>query len=136
MTEVEFVQATSRLEKYYDKEYTQNQSKEMYNFFKDWSISKYITAINYCLKTSKYLPKIADLMNVNTDDMQPREREKIDFVECNKCNGEGFVKYLKSVPNGDKTLKYEYVALCTCKNGEKQRNINGYRLPTTAEIGI
>ena len=33
MTEAEFIRANSRLENYYDKDYTQNQQKEMFNLF-------------------------------------------------------------------------------------------------------
>lgn len=136
MTEAEFIKANSRLENYYDKDYTQNQQKEMFNFFKGWSLEKYVKAINYCLKTSKYLPKIADLMNANIDNMQVQNKEKIDFVKCDKCNGEGFIKYWKTIQNGGKPIQYEYIALCTCDNADKQRSINGHKLPTLAEVGL
>lgn len=86
---------------------------------------------------NKYLPKIADLISANTNDMQVQNKPKIEFVKCNKCNGEGFIKYWKIVPNGElPPIKYERVALCTCENAEKQRTINGYNLPSIAEIGL
>ena len=136
MTEAEFIQANSRLERYYDKDYKTEQLKEMFNFFKGWSLEKYIKAVNYCLKNSKYLPKIADLMSASTDDIQVQNKPKIDFVKCNKCNGEGFIKYWKTEPNGGRPIQYEYIALCTCENADKQRTINGHKLPTLAEIGL
>lgn len=136
MNNSEFINATSRLEKYYDKEYSSDQLKIMYDFLKEWDLSRYIQAINACLKQSKYLPKLADIMNANVDKMSYTEKKKIDFVECDKCNGEGFIKYFKLLPNGDKKIQYEYIALCTCENAQKQRTENQYDLPTLAEVGL
>lgn len=136
MNNTEFIQATSRMERYYDKEYTTDQLKIMFDFLKGWNVEKYVKAINYCLRNCKYLPKLADLTSANTDTVQVSDKEKIDFVKCNKCNGEGFVKYWKTEPNGGKPIQYEYLALCTCENANKQRAINKYNLPTLAEVGL
>lgn len=136
MTEVEFVKATNRLEQYYDKEYTIDQRKIMFEMLKEMSIEKYNRAINYCIRNCKYMPKIADLTNADTNTVRVENNEKINFVKCNKCNGEGFVKYFKNVKDGNRTLKYEYVALCTCENAKKQKEINKYNLPTLAEVGL
>lgn len=136
MTQSEFVEATSRLEKYYDKEYSNEQLKIMYDFLKDWNKEKYIKAINYCLQNNKYLPKIADLTGANINIAKVKEDKIINFVKCDRCNGEGFVKYFKEIKNGNDTLKYEYIALCTCENAKKQKEINKYNLPTLAEVGL
>lgn len=136
MSEIEFVQATGRLERYFDKEYLPEQIKEMFRFFKDWNKEKYIKAIDYCLRNSKFLPKIADLMNADIDTAQVKNKEKINFVKCNKCNGEGFIKYWKTVQDGGRKLKYEYIALCTCENAKRQREVNKYNFPTLAEVGL
>lgn len=132
MTEAEFIQANSRLEKYFDKEYTTYQHKEMYNVFKDWSLTRYVEAINYAIKNCKYLPKVADLYKINYEIPQVKDKPQIDFVKCNKCNGEGFVRYFRKIYGHD----YEYMALCNCENGKKQKAINGYNIPTVDEIGI
>ena len=135
MTNAEFIQATSRLENYYDKEYTTEQLKIMFDMLKEWNIQKYIRAINYCIRNNKFLPKVADLTSAESDNNQVVEKPKIDFIKCNKCS-EGFVRYFKELQNGGKTIKYEYLALCTCENGHKQREINGYNFPSIAEIGL
>lgn len=132
----EFIKATSRLENYYGKEYSSEQLKIMFEMLKDWNIEKYKKAINYCIHNSKYLPKIADLTSAEIENRGMQEKARIDFVKCNKCNGEGFIKYFKQKKDGDRILKYEYIALCTCQNAEKQRQVNGYNLPTLAEIGL
>ena len=136
MTNAEFIQATTRLENYYDKEYTTEQLKIMFDFLRGWTVEKYMKAINFCLKNNKFLPKIADLTNAEIDNNQVQNKEKIDFVKCDKCNGEGFIKYWKTIQNGGKPIQYEYIALCTCDNADKQRSINGHKLPTLAELGL
>lgn len=135
MTQSEFIEATTRVENYFGKEYTSEQRKIMYENLKDWNKEKYVKAINYCIRNNKYLPKIADLTNKDIYTTTVQNKEKIEFVKCDKCN-EGFVRYFKCIKNGDKILKYEYIALCTCENGKKQREINKYDLPTLAEVGI
>ena len=136
MTNTEFVQATSRLEKYFDKEYKQEQLKEMYYMLKDWSIEKYIKAVTYCIRNCKYLPKLADLTNADVTSVKTQSSKDIDYVKCNKCNGEGFIRYFRQKNDGNRVLKYEYIALCICQNAEKQRQINKYNLSTLAEIGL
>lgn len=136
MSNTEFIQATSKLENYYGKEYTTEQLKIMFDMLREWTIEKYRKAINYCIRNSKYLPKIADLTSADIDIIGTEEKKKIDFVKCKKCNNEGFIKYFKNVKNGENTIKYEYIALCTCSNANNQRIINGYNLPTLQEIGL
>ena len=121
MTNAEFVQATSRLENYFDKEYKQEQ---------------YTKAVKYCIRNCKYLPKLADITSADISIVKTQSSKDINFVKCDKCNGEGFIKYFRQKRDGDRVLKYEYIALCTCENAEKQRKINGYNLPTLAELGL
>lgn len=136
MTNAEFVQVTGRLENYFDKKYTTEQLKEMFYMLKEWSLEKYVKAVSYCIRNCKYLPKIADLTNADISTVKTQSNKDIDFVKCNKCNGEGFIKYFKTKKDGDRVLKYEYIALCICQNAEKQRQINKYNLPTLAELGL
>ena len=136
MTNEEFIQATSRLEGYFDKEYKTEQLKEMFIAVKGWTIEKYTKAVNYCIRNCKYLPKIADLTNADTATVQTQSTKTIEYTKCEKCNGEGFIKYFKKKIDGNRTLKYEYIALCTCENAKKQKEINKFNLPTLAEIGL
>ena len=136
MTNEEFVQATSRLEGYFDKEYKTEQLKEMFAVVRGCTIEKYTKAVNYCIRNNKYLPKIADITNADTATVQTQSTKTIEYTKCEKCNGEGFIKYFKKKIDGNRTLKYEYIALCTCENAKKQREINKYNFPTLAEIGL
>lgn len=136
MNYTEFVETTSKLEHYFDKEYKTEQMKIMFDALKSWNIEKYKRAVNYCIRNCKFLPKLADLTNIDIDFAQVKNKEKIEFTKCKKCNGEGFIKYFRVTSNGEKPITYEYIALCTCTNAQKQREINKYNLPTLAEIGM
>ncbi len=136
MTEAEFVQATSKIEAYYGKDYTTEQSKIMFDMLKEMSIEKYRKAVNYCIRNCKYIPKIADLISADTSTINTQINNKIEFVKCEKCNGEGFIRYFKNIKDGDRVIKYEYIALCTCENAKKQREINKYNFPTLAQLGL
>lgn len=136
MTEEEFIKTTSRLEGYFDKEYKAEQMKEMFAVVKGWNIEKYTKAVNYCIRNCKYLPKIFDITNADSTTIQTQSTKTIEYTKCQKCNGEGLIKYFKQIKDGEKTLKYEYIALCTCQNAEKQKQINKYNLPTLTEVGL
>lgn len=132
----EFINGLDRLQKYYDKEYTEEQRKIMYDRLKQLSNKEFVRAINIVLDTCKYLPKVADIKNAL---IQPNHtvtnKEEIKFIKCEKCNN-GFIKYFKDIKDGDRILKYDYIALCTCENGRKQKEINGYKLPFITEVGL
>ena len=131
----EFVEATNRLEKYFNKEYTSDQRAIMFDTLKQLSLAEYNRAVNYCIGNCKYLPKIADLKEGMAQIDHVQNREEIQFIKCDKCN-DGFVRYFKNIKAGGKIIPYEFLALCTCENGLKQRSVNGYNFPSSAEIGI
>ena len=130
----EFVEAINKLEKYYDKEYNQDQRKIMYERLKNLTVKELNRAINNVLDTSKYLPRIADIKSALAQPNNPVvNKPEIQFVKCGKCDC-GFVQYFKDVKDGERTIKYSYVALCDCENGKKQKEINEYDLPFISEI--
>lgn len=58
----EFIEATSKLEMYYEKEYTDEQRKIMFEEVKDMPIKKYQELINNCIRSCKFLPKLSDIL--------------------------------------------------------------------------
>ena len=84
MSNEEFIQATSRLEGYFDKEYKTEQLKEMFIAVKGWTIEKYTKAVNYCIRNNKYLPKIADLTSADTATVQTQSTKAIEYSKCKK----------------------------------------------------
>lgn len=128
----EFIEATSKLENYYGKELTTEQSKIMYESLKNLSIEKYRTLIIKCLKTCKYMPKIADIWNANTEISMQITQETRTIYTCDKCEGTGCVFYTKFKANGDTRIPYTYVARCICENA---KYINE-QIPTYTELGV
>lgn len=132
MTGSEFINLTSKLENYFGKEYTTEQRKIMYDILKDWSIQKYGQAVKYCLENCKYLPKIADFKQASTD-YKPNYNNKNDnfeYVDCAKCKRRGLISYFKKWEDN----RYEYVALCTCENGQHLKETEYRFLPFINEI--
>ena len=133
MTGSEFINLTSKLENYFDKEYTTEQRKIMYNTLKNWSIQKYEQAVKYCIENCKYLPRIADFKQALTDyrpDYNNNKDDGFDYVNCDKCNKTGLVSYFKIWGNN----KYEYIALCTCENGKHLKKTEYKSFPFVNEI--
>lgn len=62
MTEQEFLESMTYLGLAYGKQYTQEEIKQHYDFLKDYNDTTFITAIKNIIKTSKFLPKITDLI--------------------------------------------------------------------------
>ena len=129
----EFINATSRLETYFGKDYTENQRAIMFESLGSWSIDKYRKAVKYCIENCKTLPKIVDFRQIEQnnrpayDDVKEMEAE---FTSCKMCC-DGFVEY-KKIYDG---FSYSYLALCTCKNGQIQRE-RGYNFKTIADLKI
>ena len=53
MTNGEFIEATSRLEKYYEKEFSIEQQRIMFEELREVSVEKYKKAITYCIRNNK-----------------------------------------------------------------------------------
>lgn len=58
----EFVKAVSYLGMAYGKEYSQAETMQMYEFLKEYNYQTMIEAVKSIIRTSKFVPKIADLI--------------------------------------------------------------------------
>ena len=129
----EFIQATNRLETYYGKELSTDQMQIMYEELKNLSIDRYIKLISKCLKTCKYLPKIADIVSANMEMIgEVSEEEKRQIVPCKKCDGTGYVAYSKFIMNGNERIPYTFFARCNCENAKYANQ----KIPSYEELGI
>ena len=128
----EFIEATNRLENYYGKELSAEQSQIMFEELEKLSIEKYRKLISKCLRTCKYMPKIADILEANNELVGEVTEEKKQIIPCSKCDGTGYVVYTKFIANGNERIPYSYAARCTCENG---KNAN-QKVPTYEELGI
>lgn len=128
----EFIEATSRLENYYEKEYTDEQRRIMFDELNKLSIERYRKVISKCIRSCKFLPKVADLIKANGDIIETGENKGITKYECDKCNQTGYVIYTKIIQDGGRAIPYTYALRCICKNGENANQ----KVPTYEEMGI
>lgn len=144
MTRGEFVEATSRLEQYYGKEYTTQQLQIMFEELNTLAIERYRRLISAVIRKSKYLPKVADIMEANIEEPYTNDNEEKTVIECKKCNSTGYVLYTKIVKNGGKDLKYTYASICDCGNAKQydgtkimdKEHRSNYYTPLAVELGI
>ena len=145
MTINEFIEATNRLEIYYQKEYNKEQLKIMYDELKTFSLERYKILVNKAIQQCKFLPKVADIMQIEKENPYKRnDEDEIEKIECKKCNSTGYVLYNKLINNGNERLKYTFMAICSCGNAkqykgwevsEKEHRTN-YYTPMAQELGI
>lgn len=126
----EFVEATSRLENYFDKEYTNSQRTIMFDELKVLDIDRYKHIIAVLIRNAKYLPKIADILEVNNTLARNKKNLKDEeIIECKYCDSKGFLLYKKY--DSRNKLNYEFVCRCFCENGKKYMNF-----PQKSQVGI
>ena len=101
----EFIEATGRLEKYYGKEYTNEQRRIMYDELKEFSLERYRQLVSAVLRESKYLPRIVDFIEANKEEPYTQKQEEFEKVECKKCNSTGYITYTKTITDGSKKLE-------------------------------
>lgn len=141
MTEMEFVEVTGRIEKYYEKEFNEFQRKFWFDNLKNIPIQNYKKIVDEILRNCKYFPKFADVKEIikNTKfDLSNVQKEHI-HVKCDICKGTGIIKYYEQVQNGNQVINYEYVARCVCQNKENYnwKNKDGeYIIPDATELNL
>ena len=84
MKKEEMVKLLGYLGVAYGKEFTQQECEVYYDFFKDYNYSILQTAIKNTIKTSKYMPKIADLIEACD---KSKEDNKVEIIEIMKNQG-------------------------------------------------
>ena len=82
MKQEEFVKGLTYLGMAYGKEYNQMETKQIYEFVKEYNYETFVKAINNIIRTSKFVPKIADLIE-----------------ECEKCKSATKTEVIKYMWN-------------------------------------
>lgn len=136
----DFIQETRDLEQYYEKQLDEFQRKIWFDELKEISLPRYRQIIREILRTSKFMPKLSDVLETSRNMAYKAENTIQESVECSKCNSEGIITYTKVVEG----IPYIFAARCTCKNGDRYR-YNGqemhehkskYYVPSIEEVGI
>ena len=130
MNKAEFIEITSKIEKFYMKEYNQEQSRQIYKEFKNETKERYSQIQQEVIKTCKFMPTLADFIEAkNRVFIQRKSKEKLK-EKCKLCDGTGMIPYKKYDPNLG--YEYQYVARCVCQNAEGISKL----IPEAKEVGI
>ena len=140
----EFMDSVSQMENFYDKKMTDEQKRIWFENLKPMSIERFRYIIANLFKTSKFIPKLADIFetNVTIGKIEKSIEERKD--DCKLCNNTGYVTYQRIIKNGNKNIIYQYGAICSC-NRKKQykgwelsdeRYRTDYYTPLASELGL
>lgn len=111
---------------------------------KDYDYGNVCNAINDCLKASKFVPKLAEVI----DRLNAGIRYRTVHVGCDICDNTGIIAYEKPYDYGGKVgmLSVKYYCRCSCNaNGESKiptyREVFGFdpakkSQPSSTEINI
>ena len=72
----------------YGKEYSQLECQQVYEFVKEYPYETFIKAVKEIIRTSKFLPKIADLIEMCD---KFKEKEKLEVIDY--MRSVGYFKY-------------------------------------------
>lgn len=155
MTDTEFIEETGKLEKYYGKELETFQLKIWKEELGHLSLTRYRQIIRQIFKISKFMPKLADIIEINSSLIsEKKQTEETETVECSRCKGLGFITYAKLIDNGvideekniTEKISYQYFARCDCANGNKyiydgskiqdSEHRSKYYVPSITELGL
>lgn len=78
MTENELVKGLTYLGIAYNKEFTKQECSIHYDFLKEYNYETFVNAIKNIIKTSKFLPKITDLIEACEN---AKSKVKFDVIE-------------------------------------------------------
>ena len=79
----------------YGKEYSQMEAQQIYEFVKEYSYDTFIKATKDIIRTSNFLPRIADLIETCEKYKNSANKEVIDYMQS--------VGYFKYSPYGEIT---------------------------------
>lgn len=138
----EFIEITNRLEKYYEKEYTNEQLKIMHEELKDFKVDRYKILVSEAIKRCKFLPKVADIIQIDKEIGYKNLDDEVERIECKKCGGTGIIVYKKKIQDGLKEYYYDFAAVCDCgnfkqyKGWESKENKSNYYTPMAKELNL
>lgn len=141
MTKAEFVEYIEQIQNVYHKEMTAIEVDVWYENLKFMTIERFNYILSEIYKTNKFMPTLADILQVHKQIPYTAKREDKEIKgSCKKCNGTGYVFYTKEI----NSKKYKYSAVCDCERCERYdgtkcadpKNRSNYYIPTIAETGL
>lgn len=143
MQMTEFMQETDKLEKFYGKEIEQYEKNIWFQELKSIPVKRYSQIIKKAFTECKFIPKLADIVAINRELPYNTNTESVkEKVICNKCNGDGVIKYFKEIDGH----AYEYFARCVCQNGNNfnydgtkisdEKHRSKFYIPSLAQLSL
>ena len=118
----EFVEETGKLEKFYDKELKPFEREIWYQQLKFLPISRYRQIVNKSFGECKFLPKLADILELHKQ--LPYRSENVQAkqnVKCDKCGGKGIFIYTKVLDNGANLIILAFFSSSVSSSGGRKR---------------
>lgn len=139
----EFVEEVDKLERFYQKEITEEQRKIWYGELRNIDIARFRYVIVQVYRTFKFLPKLADILEINANLGYSQVKKEANKNNCKRCNGTGYVIYKKTIKNGTTDTLYEFGAICSCRQKTRyegwkitdERYRSNYYTPFAEEVG-
>ena len=137
----DFFEYIKQIENVYGQEMSEIEIEIWYNNLKFMSIERFNYILAEIYKTNKFMPKLADILQLHKQIPYTANKEEKEIKkECKKCNGTGYVMYNKIIEG----KPYQYAAVCDCKRQDRydgtkctdERNKSKYYIPTVDEIGL
>ena len=140
----EFDDEVSKLERFYQKEITEEQGKIWYSELRNLDISRFRYIISQVYRTSKFLPKLADILEINANLGYSQVKQEENNNKCKRCNATGYLTYKRTTKNGADNMMYEFAAICSCRTKPKyegwkitdERYRSNNYTPFAEEVGI
>ena len=141
MDRKEFKCYVDQIENFYGQTLNGVERDIWYENLKFMSLERFNYILSEIYKTNKFMPKLADILQVHKQIPYTAQKEEREIKnDCKKCNGTGYVSYINEIIN----RKYQYAAVCDCGRREKYdgtkctdaKNKSNYYIPTITEIGL
>ena len=123
----EFTIETSKMERFYGKELSEEQQKIWFENLKKISVERYRYIIGALYRKNKYFPSLADIIQLNDELGMKQKETKYKEEKCDICSSRGVIRYIKKI-NG---IDYDYYCKCHCLNANKYDCF-----PTMEEVGF
>ena len=144
MTLEEFTEVKQEIENFYDKKIPDEQKKIWFNELKGMDIKRFKYVVSQVYRTCKFLPKLADIIEINTNLGYSQIKKEEKRIKCDKCKNTGYITYWKNIKNGDKEIPCEFIAICSCGQHKQykgwecpdERYRTKYYTPYAKELGL
>lgn len=111
MTISEFKDKIAEVERFYQKEYVNEQKNELYKYFREHNIAQFNYVISKVYQKCKYLPAISEIIDIEKNiPFSKVKRENV--INCPNCNNRGYILYHKVI----KGIDYDFIAYCNCSD--------------------